>query len=166
MINEEMIIRMREYAMKIMSKEIGWKRTINWLNNYKFPESNRELMKLFNVWHGTIWNVLMDMDKPTKEELEKEELKRDIPKILRSEIFNKYYKKIGPSNVYKWLDNYKFPRTYEELIEVKNNWNNITSELSNIEINKKDLYKDLADYYKNSSKIQYYKYKILEALFR
>lgn len=49
MTNEEMVIRMRESAMKIMSKEIGWKRTINWLNNYKFPESNKELMKLFNV---------------------------------------------------------------------------------------------------------------------
>lgn len=166
MTNEEMIIRMRESAMKIMSREIGWKRAINWLNNYEFPESNKELMKLFNVWHGTVWNVLMDMDKPTKEELEKEELERTIPRILRNETFNKYYKKIGPSNVYRWLDNYKFPRTYEELIEVKNNWNNITTELFNIKINKKDLYKDLANYYKGFSKIQYYKYKILQLLFR
>lgn len=43
MTNEEMIIRMRESTMKIMSKEIGWKRTINWLNNYKFQSLIKNL---------------------------------------------------------------------------------------------------------------------------
>lgn len=161
MINNELICRMKDYAMKIMSKEIGYKRTLEWLNNYKFPETNKELIKLSNVWHGTVWNILIDIDKPTKEELEKEELERTIPIILRNEIFNKYYKKIGPSNVYRWLDNYKFPNTYEELIKVKNNWNNIIKELDSININKKDLYKDISEYYKDLSKFQYYKYKLL-----
>ena len=167
MTNEEMIARMKEYAMKIMPREIGWGKTMNWLNNYKFPESNMELTKLSNIWDGIIWNALIDIDKPTKEELEKEDLTRTIPGILRNEAFSKYYKKVGPSNIIKWLNNYKFPNTYEELVKTMKNWKNIIQELDNtIKISKHSLYKDLAEYYKNSSKIQYYKYRILEMLFR
>lgn len=160
-----MITRMKDYALKIMSREIGNKRAIEWINNYKFPENNRELIKLSNIWHGTIWNILMDISKPSKEELCQEDIIKDIQTTLKNETFYKYYKRIGPNNVTIWLNNYKFPDSYEDIVRIKSSWNNITQKLNNVIISKKDLYQDLANYYKDKSKIQFIKYKILTLLY-
>lgn len=162
MMNDKMIIYMRDYAMKIMPREIGYKKTIEWLANYKFPKAHEDLIKLSNIWQGLIQNALLDIDKPSKEELSKEEFIRTVPGILKSITFYKYYKKVGPSNVFKWLENYKFPKDYDNLYKTKKNWNNIISKLSNIKIHKKELYNDLARYYKDKSKTNYFKYKLLE----
>lgn len=64
--NDEKLIKyLGDYAMKIMGREIGYKKTSDWLNNYKFPTDHRELVKLANIWHGTIQNFLMDYKDQT-----------------------------------------------------------------------------------------------------
>lgn len=161
MTNEELINRMKDYVWKMMPREIGYKRTKEWLDNYKFPESNKDLIKLYNIWLGTVHNTLMDMDKPSKEELYKEYKVSSIKTSLMFEVSEKYNNVVGPTNVSNWLSNYKFPEDYDEISKVRDNWNNIISELNQIKISKSDLYKDLAEYYKGKSKLKYYKYKLL-----
>lgn len=74
-------------------------------------------------------------------------------------------REIGNKRAIEWINNYKFPDSYEDMVRIKSSWNNITQKLDNVIISKKDLYKDLANYYKDRSKIQFIKYKILTLLY-
>lgn len=66
MSNEELIKYMGDYAIKMMGRKIGYKKATDWINNYKFPTSNRDLIKLTNIWHGIICNILMDLEDEHK----------------------------------------------------------------------------------------------------
>lgn len=161
MTNDEMISKMIANAFYLLPKEIGYIKALEWIKNYKFPEDSIELKKLYNLWWGIMYNSIMDMKKPSKEEIKLEEESLVLPSKLYLETFKKYFKKVGPSNVYRLLSEYIYVDSSEKLVKIKDCWKKITDLLDRTVVKKQELYKDLAEYYKNESLYEYYKYYIL-----
>lgn len=153
--DERGINYMIDYAYKILPRKIGMHNTTLWIQENLHNQSRSE-------WFNLVNDAMYKLPKISDEELQKETALIQIPLDLKEIVFCKYYKKIGPTNVFKWIYSYKFPENYEELMQIKKNWNNIISKLSNIKIHKKELYNDLARYYKDKSKTNYFKYRLLE----
>lgn len=162
--DDTLIFLMHKHALIVMPSKIGYEKTGKFLKNYKFPEDHVELEKLYNLWSGVLANTINEIEKPTKQELDMEFRFRQIPAKLYIETFKKYYKKIGPSKIYEWFAKSRFLYDYK-LERIESEWDNVTKELDELEISKRTLYKDLMQYYKDSSKLKYLKYWFLSKIF-
>lgn len=157
-----MIKYMIDYTLKMMPRKVGMVRTLNWIDKYNFPSSNYELIKLINIWHGIVYNAIIDIENNERNQIEEERLIGEKIKEIKHKIYNKFLLIIGPTKLTKYLDDYKFPNNY---LGLENTYNNIYKELSSIKVNKRDLYIDLSNYYKDISIFKYYKYKLLNIFY-
>lgn len=164
MIWDYRIYTMQRDALKVLPKIIGKRRAEEWVRNYKFPTDPEEYENLWRYWSCTLAHVLDTMNEVTKEEIKVDFFADKVSEQLYDETFNKYYKKIGPYAVRKWLENYEYFNR-KEILDIKDHWQEVTEELDNMIIKKKDLYLELKHYYEYNSNLKWIKYALLHLFY-